>query len=218
VKRWPVLLLALAVTGCGGAREHGTATLWVTRDRGAQVLYTGTVPAGLTAIQALERKQKVTTRYGGRFVQSIGGVEGSLSKQRDWFYFVNGIESDRGAAEVRLAAGDVEWWDYRPWSGGSMSVPVVAGAYPQPFVRGSTSVIGVGVARATATAIADEVHGTLAATMPTKNSIVISARFAPDLIRIRRFRQGVLLELGPRIARRLAADQTALRYRYGTAG
>jgi hypothetical protein len=131
---------------------------------------------------------------------------------------VNGIESDRGAAEVRLSAGDVEWWDYRAWSGGSMSVPVVVGAYPQPFVRGSTSVIPVGVARATATAIAREVHGTVAAKTPTKNSIVISSRFAPGLVRIRRFRRGVLLELGPRIARRLAADQAALRYRYGSAG
>ena len=74
-----VLVLAFAVTGCGGGREHGTATLWVTRDRGAQVLYTGTVPAGLTAMQALERVRKVTTRYGGRFVQSIDGVEGSAT-------------------------------------------------------------------------------------------------------------------------------------------
>ena len=99
-----VLVLAFAVTGCGGGREHGTATLWVTRDRGAQVLYTGTVPAGLTAMQALERVRKVSTRYGGRFVQSIDGVEGSATQQRDWFYFVDGIEGDRSAAEVTLQA------------------------------------------------------------------------------------------------------------------
>ena len=33
----------------------------------------GTVPAGLTAMQALDRKLDVDTRYGGRFVQAIEG-------------------------------------------------------------------------------------------------------------------------------------------------
>ena len=75
VRRALLLLLALTVTGCGGAREHGSATLWVTRDRGAEVVYSGTVPAGLTAMQALDRKLDITTRYGGRFVQSINDVE-----------------------------------------------------------------------------------------------------------------------------------------------
>ena len=41
--------------------------------------------------------------------------------------------------------GDVLWWDYRHWSGGGMSVPVVVGAYPEPFLHGfagKTSVVG----------------------------------------------------------------------------
>jgi Zn-dependent alcohol dehydrogenase len=46
-------VLVLALAGCGGEHGHGTATLWVTSDRGAHVLYAGKVPAGLTAIQAL---------------------------------------------------------------------------------------------------------------------------------------------------------------------
>ena len=117
----------------------------MTRDRGAQVLFAGTVPAGLDGIQAVERKLKVTTRYGGRYLQSIDGISGSLSDQRDWFFFVNGIEGDRSATEVTLHPGDVLWWDYRRWSGGAMSVPVVAGAYPEPFLHGfpgRTSVVG----------------------------------------------------------------------------
>jgi hypothetical protein len=150
--RAAVVLLALALAGCGGGgREHGTATLWVTRDRGAHVVYAGTVPAGLTAMQALERRLHVDTRYGGRFVQSIAGVHGSLTKERDWFWFVNGIEGDRSAAEYRLHPGDVEWWDYRSWSGGSMSVPVVVGAFPEPFLH------GYGGKRPPVTVVADDV-------------------------------------------------------------
>jgi hypothetical protein len=213
-----VLLLALVAAGCGGAREHGTATLWVTRDRGAHVLYTGTVPAGLTAMQAVERRRKVTTRYGGRFVQSIDGIEGSLTRQHDWFYFVNGFEGDRSAAEVRLHDGDVEWWDFRPWNGGSMSVPVVVGAYPEPFRHGTTSVVATGTNTSVGRTIAGQVNGVVDAKKPTKNFIVISNRFSGSLVRIRRFRSGVLLELGPAVARRLAVDSTALRYQYGTSG
>ena len=45
-----VLLLALVLAGCGsGGRGHGTATLWVTRDRGTHVVYAGEAPAGATA-------------------------------------------------------------------------------------------------------------------------------------------------------------------------
>lgn len=134
-----VLILLLA--GCGGTGEHGSAVLWVTRDRGATVLYTGTVPAGLTAMQALDRVQKISTRYGGRYVQSIDGVSGSLTGERDWFYFVNGVEEGVGATEVRLHPGDVEWWDYRSWAHGQMSVPVVVGAWPKP-VFGNVTVAG----------------------------------------------------------------------------
>jgi hypothetical protein len=140
------LLVALAAAGCGGsagggeARAEGagqgpTAQLWVTRDRGAEVLVDAVVPAGVNAIQALEEHADVETRYGGRFVQSIDGLEGSLEEQRDWFYFLNGIEADLGGAEVTVRAGDVLWWDLRSWSD-QMRAPVVVGAFPEPFRRG----------------------------------------------------------------------------------
>ena len=106
------LLVVLALAGCGGSGGH--ATLKVTRDHGRQVLLKANVPAGLTAMQALERKADVKTSYGGRFVVSIQGV--SSASHRDWFYFINGKLADRGATEVRLHKGDVEWWDYRQWS------------------------------------------------------------------------------------------------------
>jgi hypothetical protein len=65
-------LAVAALVGCGG--ERGSATLWVTKDRGTHVLLVRRVPAGLTAMQALDRAAKITTRYGGRYVQSIDGV------------------------------------------------------------------------------------------------------------------------------------------------
>jgi len=99
------------------------------------VLLVRHVPAGLTAMQGLMRVAHVQTRYAGRFVQSIDGVSGSLTREQDWFYFVNGYEADRGAAEYRLHPGDVEWWDYRSWKHAE-HVPVVVGAFPEPFLHG----------------------------------------------------------------------------------
>jgi hypothetical protein len=130
---------ALALVGCGAegpTAADGTARLWVTRDRGREVLVEATVPAAQTVLRALRSKAKVTTRYGGRFVQSIDGVEGSARRHEDWFWFANGLAGDRSAASYRLRAGDVVWWDYRDWSGDAATLEVVAGAFPEPFVHG----------------------------------------------------------------------------------
>lgn len=126
----------MLLAGCGSEpKGSGTAALWVTRDRGERVLFVRTVPAGLTAMQALDREADVKTRYGGRFVQAIEGLEGDLADRRDWFYFVNGVEADRSAADYRLRDGEVLWWDYRSWRG-RMRQAVVVGAFPEPFVHG----------------------------------------------------------------------------------
>jgi len=131
-----VLLVAVAgLTGCGAGSGNGKARVWITRDQGATLLERGTVPAGLTALQGLDRLAKVETGYGGAFVTAIDGLGNSQLRQRDWFYFVNGYESDRGAASYRLRAGDVEWWDYRAWRGRE-HVPVAVGAFPEPFLHG----------------------------------------------------------------------------------
>jgi uncharacterized protein DUF4430 len=94
-----------------------------------------TVPAGLTAMQALDREADVKKRYGGRFAQAIEGLEGDLGDRRDWFYFVNGIEADRSATEYRLHDGEILWWDYRSWRG-RLRQGVVVGAFPEPFRHG----------------------------------------------------------------------------------
>lgn len=132
------LLALVLLAGCGGAAaggDEGTATLWVTRDRGSKVLVDTEVEAGQTLMRALDGEVELETRYGGRFVQSIDGLSGSLEEQRDWFWFVNGYEGDRSAASYRLRAGDVAWLDYRAWKREG-EVRVVVGAFPEPFVHG----------------------------------------------------------------------------------
>jgi hypothetical protein len=39
---------------------------------------------------------------------------------------VNGKPADKGAAEVKLSAGDVEWWDLHNWEKECASVPADA--------------------------------------------------------------------------------------------
>jgi hypothetical protein len=205
-----LLACALVLAGCGGGgHARGEATLWVTRDRGAHVLYAGKVPAGLNGIQAVERKLKVETRYGGRYVQSIDGVAGSLGAQRDWFFYVDGIQGGESAASVRLHAGDVLWWDYRHWTPATMDIPAVAGAFPQPFrSHGRTAVSGPRpLVRAIAKAVGRGHPG-------ARNAIVIDGSLPPDAVQMSRAHGGYRLELGVAIATRLAHDPTALRYRF----
>ena len=114
------LVVLVLLAGCGGAAggEEGTAQLWVTRDRGAKLLVDAEVEAGQTLMRALASEADVETRYGGRYVQSVNGIEGSLGERHDWFWFVNGYEGDRSAASYTLRDGDVAWLDYRALAAG----------------------------------------------------------------------------------------------------
>src|SRR5207248_2161854 len=90
------LTLAVAAAGCGqgaAATPAGPAavTVTVTRDYGATRLASGREAPGQSALNALRRLAHVGTSYGGRFVESIGGLSGDRSAGYDWLYFVNGI-------------------------------------------------------------------------------------------------------------------------------
>ena len=139
-----IVALALAVAGCGGSGSPsssgsgsgtGVATIWVTKDRGSTLVQQGTVASGQTLLRGLRSIAGVKTRYGGRFVQSIYDVSGDASAHRDWFWFVNGLLGNRSAADYRLHAGDIAWWDYRDWSK-DVKTEVVVGAFPEPFLHG----------------------------------------------------------------------------------
>jgi len=139
-----VAALAPAAAGCGfgegSERAGGGATLRVTRDFGHEELGStslGKVHEGDTVMRMLRSKFDVTTRFGGRFVQSVDGLAGGGSGgQVDWFFFVNGIEADKGAADWNVSPGDRIQWDRRDWSA-AMRVPAIVGAYPAPFTSDS---------------------------------------------------------------------------------
>ena len=205
-RAFSLAVAAVALAGCGGATaEQGDATLWVTRDRGANVLLVRKVPAGLTAMQALDRVADIDTTFGGRYVQSINGVDGSLSSRHDWFYFVNGIEADRSAAEYRLRVGDIEWWDYRSWAG-EMRQPVVVCAFPEPFRHGKT------VVRGAPRELADDLGRLIGASGDGPRNVI---ELVPGRVfHARLSGGGVSARLGVETARELVRDPSAVRYRY----
>lgn len=135
-----MIAAAAAITGCGVGAGPGTkdASVLVTTDFGTHRIGDLTeqrVPGAETVMSLLERHFRVSTRYGGGFVESIAGHAGNADR-RDWFYFVNGIQAGQGAAVTNLHAGDHVWWDLHNWAA-TESVPAVVGSYPEPFTSGS---------------------------------------------------------------------------------
>ncbi len=136
-----LLSAALAVAGCGlgpGA-EVGEVELTVTRDYGAVPVLERSLEANEsdTVMRALEGSAEIATRYGGGFVQAIDGIEAERGggRLRDWFFYVDGVESPIGAAEYELEGGERIWWDYHDWSAANR-VAAVVGSWPAPFVNG----------------------------------------------------------------------------------
>jgi Domain of unknown function (DUF4430) len=139
-----LLLLVLGLAGCGlgpgEELEGGGAELSVTRDFGHERLVAAEraeLRESDTAMRLLQSEADVQTEYGGGFVQAVDGIEGEgPGGSHDWFYFVNGLEADIGAADYPLSPGDVVQWDYRYW-GEAMRVPAIVGAFPEPFLHGT---------------------------------------------------------------------------------
>ena len=45
---------------------------------------------------------------GGKFVTAVEGVKQDMGKKLAWLYYINGKAAQKGAAEIKLAPGDVE--------------------------------------------------------------------------------------------------------------
>jgi Domain of unknown function (DUF4430) len=134
--------VAALAAGCGlgeGDERSGGAQLRVTRDFGRSELGSArleTLREDQTVMRFLRSEFEVDTRFGGGFVQSIDGLAGEAADgRRDWFFFVNGIEGEVGAAEYELSPGDRIQWDLRRWDA-AMRVPAIVGAFPEPFLSG----------------------------------------------------------------------------------
>jgi Domain of unknown function (DUF4430) len=221
LSRLAACLLALCLlAGCGEeAAGEGTARLWITRERGSEVVLATTVPAGVSAMEALRRKANVETAYGGRFVQAINGIEGDFEGQRDWFWFVNGYEADLSAADYELHDGDVLWWDHRSWAG-RMRQPVVVGAFPEPFLHGwggkRRPAVVVGPYSRVAARLAQLIRAEIGHSGERANKLVLvrGSAFRARLEGGGAPGDPVVFELGVEVAARLAANPALARYRY----
>jgi hypothetical protein len=165
-----LLLFAALAAGCGGEGSGGGSgqaaggrppaadevRLVVSRDFGAEVLRDVVVPAGdgTDALRVLAENAEVDTGYGGQFVNGIDGLAssfggGSAADAADWFYWVDGIMGDVGAADSKLKGGETVWWDFHRWAD-AMMVPLALHAFPRPYsghplaVTAATDVAGLG--------------------------------------------------------------------------
>lgn len=134
-------LAPAALAGCGlGAGDAPLGVqLAVTADSGAEVLRDDRAPSTGgedTVLRLLQRAGSVKTSFGGAFVDAIDGRAGQSGG--GWFFWVDGVAAERGAASWRLRDGDRVWWDLRtPTSRGApAAVPAVVGAFPAPLVGG----------------------------------------------------------------------------------
>ncbi|HEY0278944.1 MAG TPA: DUF4430 domain-containing protein [Solirubrobacterales bacterium] len=133
--------MALAAAGCGlgPGSKVGSVGLTVTRDFGATKVTeaSGEANESDTVMRFLEGEAEIETRYGGGYVKSIDGLEESErgGHPYDWFFWVNGVISPTGAAEVPLEGGEKIWWDIHDWSASEGS-PAVVGSWPAPFTTG----------------------------------------------------------------------------------
>jgi uncharacterized protein DUF4430 len=135
---------SLVACGAGPGAPPTDARLLVTADFGRTVVVDEEHPeirGADTVMRLLQRNAKVTTRFGGGFVQSVDGLAGGQRGGRpvDWFFYVDGVLAETGAADVRVRDGTAIWWDHHDWGSGPGSGSAVVGSFPAPFARAAST-------------------------------------------------------------------------------
>jgi hypothetical protein len=124
-------------------KEPGATTviITITQDFGRELMLGETleVSPDTSAMAALMEVAEVETAYGGGFVNAINGVRsgyaGSQKAKKDWFFYINGIQSNVGALDYKLHDGDVQHWDFHSW-GFRHFIPAIIDDFPSAFRYG----------------------------------------------------------------------------------
>jgi len=131
-------MVVVLVAGCERVSQSppdgdaAAAAIVATADFGARSLLDVRVAPDQTVLRALRGATEVRTEYGGGFVAEMLGRRSDAGARRDWFFWVDGLLADVGAAERTLADGEEVWWDHHRWDGIRAPLAVV-GQWPAPF-------------------------------------------------------------------------------------
>ncbi len=135
-------------TVSNAASTASTATLLITSDFGCKILFNKKVSVdnSPTVLDVLKANLDIKTKWDGSYVSNIMGMEthngGIAGNNMDWFYYVNGICCDSGAADYNVKPGEVIWWDYHKWQNTGFANSAVIGSYPEPFIHGFRGKVG----------------------------------------------------------------------------
>ncbi len=137
MKRFALILFVAFVFSCLGHPSYGygdLANLWITKDFSSKLILDKefTADGKRSVMKVLRENAKIETTYGGGFVNSINGYKNNRSGY-NWFYFINGIMPNKGAAAYKPDFEDTVWWDYHHRD---VMVSAVIGSYPEPFKSG----------------------------------------------------------------------------------
>ena len=137
-----ILFIVCLLLGCSAESQEVTdadisVQVVVTENFGAEILVDEVIEVsdGTSALKALRRLVEVGTAYGGGFIESINGIKSKYPKQEDWFIYLNGIATNKGAGQCRLYDGDVLHLDFHDWTFRTF-IPAMIGHSTETFGNG----------------------------------------------------------------------------------
>ncbi len=83
---------------------------------------------GTDALSVLTENAEVESAEG--FVSAVDGL--ASTETAAWFFWIDGVLPDVGAAECALGGSETVWWDLHDWTG-AMFVGTAVHAFPEPW-------------------------------------------------------------------------------------